>query len=310
MSTANKQYKDRVFKFIFGNPEHKEWTLSLYNALNGSHFTNPEDIEFNTIEDAVYMSMKNDLSFIIAFILNIWEHQSSFSPNIPLRILLYFAHVLEKFLAHRKAYRYGSSIVRLPRPSFICFYNGLDEQPDEVILKLSDAFDNGDKEPEIELKVRMININYGHSKALMDKCRPLYEYSWFIDAIRRHQKITVALEPAIDAAIDEMPDDFLLKKFLVRHRAEVKGMYLTEWDEEEARAVWREEAIQAAEEARTKALVEGRAEGREEGLNDANNRVASDMLKKNYPLDAIMDISKLSKSAILNIAKTLGVAVM
>ena len=302
MSSANKQHKDRVFKFIFGNPEHKEWTLSLYNALTGSEFTNPDDVVFNTIDDAVYMGMKNDLSFIIALVLNIWEHQSSFNPNIPLRVFLYLAHILEKYLADKQAYRYGSSLVKIPRPKFVCFYNGTADQPDEVILKLSDAFESDEEakreEPELELKVRMLNINYGHNRALMEKCRPMIEYSWFIDAIRRHKEVLGDLEAAIDAAIDEMPEDFLLKKFLVLHRAEVKGMYLTEWDEEEAHAVWREEGRE-----------EGLKEGRKEGMKEGMMRVASDMLKKNYPLEAIMDISRLSREVILNLAHSLGVTV-
>ena len=86
MTEANRLYKDRVFKFIFGNPENKEWTLSLYNAVNGSNYSNPDDIQFNTIEDAVYMSMKNDVSFIILDEMNLWEHQSSFNPNMPMRL--------------------------------------------------------------------------------------------------------------------------------------------------------------------------------------------------------------------------------
>ena len=315
MPTANKQHKDRLFKFIFGNPEHKEWTLSLYNALNNSHFTNPEDVEFNTIEDAVYMGMKNDMSFILAFILNIWEHQSSFNPNIPFRILLYFAHVLEKYSAWNDTYRYGRNLEMLPCPKFVCFYNGLEEQPDEVILKLSDAFRNDGTEPDIELTVRMVNINYGHNKELMEKCRPLYEYAWFIDVIRKRQEVTGDLESAIDAAIDEMPNDFLLKKFLVGHRAEVKGMYLTEWDEERARAVWRKEAIEEGlAEGHAKGLAEGLAEGRAEGitkgLDDANRRVASDMLREKFPLSLIAKISRLSEENILSIAKTLGIAVV
>ena len=49
------EHKDRVFKFLFGNPENKHWTLSLYNAVNGSSYSDPEEIQFNTIEDAVYL---------------------------------------------------------------------------------------------------------------------------------------------------------------------------------------------------------------------------------------------------------------
>ena len=299
MSAVNEQHKDRLFKFIFGNPEKREWTLSLYNALNGSSYTNPDEIEINTIEDAVYMGMKNDVSFIIVNSLNIWEHQSSFNPNIPLRIFMYLAHVLEKYLADNDIYRYGGTLVNLPTPKCLCFYNGTDEQPDEKILKLSDAFVNNGLESDVELRVRMLNINYGRNEELMKQCKAMNEYSWFVDAIRRHKKVLKGLEAAVDAAINEMPNKFALKRFLVGHRAEVKGMYLTEWDEEKARAVWRAEGLE-----------KGRAEGRAEGITEDRARVASDMLKKNLPLSLIKDISLLSEEVILKLAENLGISVV
>ena len=315
MPTVTNKHKDRLFKFIFGNPEHKEWTLSLFNALNGTNYTDSEEIEFNTLEDAVYMGMKNDVSFIIAFVLNIWEHQSTVSYNIPLRISLYVAHVIEKYLIGNETYRYGRKLVKLPKPKFVCFYNGIEDQPDEEILRLSDAFDDDGTDPEIELKVRKVNINYGHNKVLMEQCRPLNEYACFVEAIRRHQKTTETLEAAVDSALYEMPEDFRLKKFLIRNKAEVKGMFLTEWDDEKARYYARKEAREdgleeGRAEGRVQGLQEGRKEGRKEGINEDRERVASDMLKRNYPLDAIKDISKLPEAVILNLARSLGIAVI
>ena len=287
MPDANKKHKDRLFKFIFGNPEHKEWTLSLYNALNGSAHTNPEDIIFNTIEDAVYLGMQNDTSFILLPVMSFWEHQSSFNPNLPVRFLIYAGGAYDGYLTDNDLYRYGKVLHRLPKPKCVCFYNGTQDQPDKQILKLSDAFENDGIEPDIEVKVLMLNINYGRNKVLMELCRPLMEYAWFIDAIRRNQRTMRNLEAAVDAALDEMPDDFLLKRFLRTHKAEVKGMYLTEYNEEKERRLEREE---------------GRAEEKE--------RVAADMLRGNYPLSAIMDISKLAEDAIRSIAQSLGIAVV
>ena len=219
MPDINKQHKDRLFKFIFGNPEHKEWTLSLYNALNNSHYTNPEEIIFNTLEDVIYLGMKNDVSFIIGFVLCIWEHQSSFNPNLPIRFLIYSGRLYDKYLTDNNIYRYGTVLHILPTPKCICFYNGTADQPEEVILRLSDAFRDDGIVPDIELSVRMVNINYGRGKRLMELSRPLEEYAWFIDAIRRNQQVMSSLDEAVDAAIDEMPEDFTLKKFLVAHKA-------------------------------------------------------------------------------------------
>ena len=322
MLTSNEKHKDRLFKFVFGNPEHKEWTLSLYNALNGSHYTNPEDIEFNTIEDAVYMGMKNDVSFIVAFTINIWEHQSTYNPNMPLRIYLYLAHLLEKYLLGSDAYVYGHKLVRIPEPKCVCFYNGTENQPEESILKLSDAYMTGNSKADLELKVRLLNVNYGHNRKLMEACSAMNEYASLIGGIRRQRNMKGNLEAAIDAAIDEMPDSFELKKFLLGHRAEVKGMIIAEWDAEKAYQYARKEGMEDGRaEGRAAGLVIGRAEGlaagreeglatgREEGIRENRERVASDMLKDNYPLSAIQKISRLSEEAIRNLASSLGITV-
>ena len=112
MAEVNREYKDRVFKFIFGNPENKEWTLSLYNAVNGSQYKNPDEIQFNTIEDAVYMGMKNDVSFIIRSEMNLWEHQSSFNPNIPIRFLIYGGRLYEKYISATGYFQYSKKLHR------------------------------------------------------------------------------------------------------------------------------------------------------------------------------------------------------
>ena len=167
-------YKDRLFKFIFGNPENKKWTLSLYNAVNGTDYDDPEMISFNTIGTAIYMRMRNDVSFIISFEMNLWEHQSTFNPNMPMRFLIYAGNLYDKFAATSVYYKYSSRLQPLPKPVCICFYNGKRDQPEKQVLKLSDAYDG---DGDIEVKVTMLNVNYGKNKSLMDKCRPLMEYA-------------------------------------------------------------------------------------------------------------------------------------
>jgi hypothetical protein len=292
LTEANRLYKDRVFKFIFGNPENKEWTLSLYNAVNGSNYRNPDDIQFNTIEDAVYMSMKNDVSFIILDEMNLWEHQSSFNPNMPMRFLTYGTQLYEKFTATSGYYKFSRKLQRLPKPHCICFYNGTEEQPEQQILKLSDAFGG---EGDIEVKVKMLNVNYGKNRALLETCQPLREYAWLVDRVREHQRVLQNLEAAVDASIDEMPDSFVIRTLIEAHRAGVKKMFLTEYDEEKMKEQERKEAF---------------ADGVDAGVAEANERVAADMLKKKYPLDAIKDISRLSEAHIRKLAKSLGVVVL
>lgn len=242
---VNREYKDRLFKFIFCNPENKEWTLSLYNAVNGSSYTDTEDLTYTTLEDAVYMSMKNDVSFLMADdTMNFYEQQSTFNPNMPMRFLIYAGMVYSKYIEENKNYRkYSKKQQTAPTPKCVCFYNGATKKEDKVILKLSDSFKDNST-PDIEVTVTMLNINYGHNNELIKACKPLEEYAWFIDKIRLVQNQGDSLESAIDIALDELPDDSLIKQFLTDNRAEVKRMCITEYDEERTFAEQREEGYE------------------------------------------------------------------
>lgn len=232
MPVVNREYRDRLFKFIFGNPDNREWTLSLYNAVNNSDYTDPADIKFNTIEDAVYMSMKNDVSFIVEDAMNFYEQQSTFNPNMPMRFLAYAGMAYSRYIEVSGKYRRYSTVQQYaPAPRCICFYNGVSEKDDRAVLKLSDAF-RGDTRADIDVRVTMININYGHNRELLERCRPLKEYSWFVNEVRVNRMSMDDLENAVDAALDKMPEDFVIKPFLMANKAEVRNMYITEYDEE------------------------------------------------------------------------------
>lgn len=284
MTEVNRVYKDRVFKFIFGNSENKAWTLSLYNAVNGSKHSNPDDIQFNTIEDAVYVGMKNDVSFIILNEMNLWEHQSSFNPNMPMRFFIYGCKLYEKYTETSDYFKFSTRLQSLPKPKCLCFYNGTAEQPERLEMKLSDAFGS---EADIEVKVHMLNINYGKNRELMETCQPLREYAWLVDKVRERQRELQNFEAAVDSAISEMPDSFVIKKFLISNQVEVKDMFLTEYDEEKER----EKLIK-------------------EVKLDVNERVATDMLLDGKPLMEILKYSKLSEDKIRQLAESLSVAVV
>ena len=255
----NRNNKDRLFVFLFGKEKNKAWTLDLYNAVNGSHYENPEEIEINTIEDAVYMGMKNDVSFILYDEVNLYAHQSSYNPNMPLRELMYLGKLYEKHIALDKARIYGSKVVELPVPRFVVFYNGTREAEDEVILELKDAFPAGiDPEmSDVQVRVRMLNINYGRNRKLLESCKPLMEYSWFVDHARKYSASKeYTLEQAVDKAVDEMPDEYQIKSVLIANRAEVKDMWLTEYDEEEVMQGFKEEGREEEREDLLRELLE------------------------------------------------------
>ena len=121
LGKINGEYRDRLFKFIFENPENREWTLSLYNAVNGANYDNPDDIIYNTIDDAIYMNMKNDVSFIIENTMSLYEQQSTYCPNMPLRFLMYLAKLYEKYVKVKNLYLYGKTLKKIPQPKCIYF---------------------------------------------------------------------------------------------------------------------------------------------------------------------------------------------
>ena len=227
-SYTNREYKDRLFKFIF---KDKVKLLSLYNALNSSHYTNPDDIEITTLEDVIYCKMKNDISFIIDDRLSLFEHQSSYNPNMPLRGFLYFAKHFEKYIVENEVDIYGSKLIELPTPKFVVFYNGIGMKEDRIILRLSDAFVTAKEKACMELEAVVLNINYGKNKKLMDSCRSLMEYSYFVQKVKdysqKHER-----DIAIELAVDECVKENILKEILIKNRSEVVDMLLTEYDEE------------------------------------------------------------------------------
>ena len=154
----------------------------MYNAVNGSTYQNPEHVEFNTIENALYLGMKNNVSFIIMSELHLWEHQSTFNPNMPMRFFIYTGRLYEKYFATSEYYLYSCTMQLIPKPHCVWFYNGTAEQSLSRVLKLSEAFSG---EADIEVRVTMLNINYGKNQKLMEACKPLSEYAWLIDTVRR-----------------------------------------------------------------------------------------------------------------------------
>ena len=278
-SYTNREYKDRLFKFIF---KDKEKLLSLYNALNSSHYTNPDDIEITTLEDVIYCKMKNDISFIIDDRLSLFEHQSTYNPNMPLRGFLYFAKHFEKYIAGNEVDIYGSTLIELPTPKFVVFYNGIGMKEDRIILKLSDAFVTAKEKACMELEAVVLNINYGKNKKLMESCRSLMEYSYFVQKVKDYSKIHERDE-AIELAVDECIKENILKEILIKNRTEVVDMLLTEYDEEKRiRIMTKQIEIerQRTEEANQRAEKERREKEKERQEKEEARQQAEDYKKQ------------------------------
>ena len=246
----NREYKDRLFTFIFGSEEHKEWTLSLYNAVNGSDYDDLSAIEINTIKDVLYMGIKNDVSFIVGTqTINLYEQQSTYNPNMPLRELIYAGHLYDKYVKSNDLNIYSESIVRVPLPKLVVFYNGLKENEDETTIELKDAFPKGTDadESDIQVRVRMLNINYGRNAEMLEACRPLLEYSKLVYDIRDGLSKGKTIEQAVNDVLDNMLDDSVLKEYLIANRAEVESMVITEYDEEKTMSLFKKEYLEQGE---------------------------------------------------------------
>ena len=286
MARINRKIRDTLFTALFGSPERKELTLDLYNALNGSHHTNPDDIEINTLEDVIYIDMKNDVSFILQDDLNMYEQQSTCNPNMPLRQFLYAAHSLESYIEVKKlsGKMYGSKRVMIPTPKLVTLYNGPAEVEDGV-LRLSDSFMNPG-EGDIEVIVHLYNIRPGNY--LPGKCESLAEYSQFIDACRRNGKgIT---NETVDDAIEQLPDG-VIKRYLRSQKAMVVDMLLTECNVEEVmeelKAQAREDGL---EEGRQQGMKEGLEQGLERGTIQGQVQMAHRMFTEKIPFEVVRKV--------------------
>ena len=197
----------------------KENLLLLYNAVNGRNYTNVEDLQIVTLENAIYMGMKNDLAFIMDMNLYLYEHQLTYNSNIPLRNLFYIADEYQRLVVQKSLY--STVIQKIPTPRFIVFYNGTKKVDDYNEFRLSSAYENPTDNPDLELRVTMLNVNDGHNLELMEHCRTLKEYAKYVARVRKYVTQNIPLEEAVTRAVDECIEEGILAEFLMKNKAEV-----------------------------------------------------------------------------------------
>ena len=256
-----RNYRDTLFRMLYRN---KKRLLSLFNAVNGTQYDNPDDLTITTLEGVLYLGMKNDVSCIIDMMMQLYEHQSTVNPNMPLRNLFYVSDLLQKYIYEEGIDIYSRKQIKIPTPKFVVFYNGDQEQPERKEIRLSKAFSANTGETNMELVVLQININKGQNEELKATCKTLQEYAEFTERAREHRK-EMELEDAIRTTIDECIRDGILKDFLLKNKAEVYHMCLYEFDVELHERVLREEE---REEGRLEGIREGRLAGQQEGMQN------------------------------------------
>ena len=290
MVKATKKYKDTIFRMLF---ENKENLLSLYNAMNHKNYTDADALQVVTLENAIYMGMKNDLAFILDMNLYLYEHQSAYNPNMPLRDLFYISNEYQKLVVQKSLY--SSVLQKIPAPKFVVFYNGTKEIEDVSEFRLSSAYECQTDDPDLELRVTVLNVNEGHNQELMEHCQTLKEYAQYVAKVRKYTSLgELSLEEAVECAVEECIKEGILAEFLIQNRAEVISMSIFEYNKDEEEKKLRKAEFEAG-------LEEGRKAGIEEGRIELLKQLIQRKLSKGKSIDEIAEELEESVTVIQNI---------
>ena len=277
---VQRNYKDTLFRMLFSD---KKALLSLYNAMSEKDYKDPDELKIVTLENAIYMNMKNDLAFLIDSSLYLYEHQSTYNPNMLIRSLFYISRELEKLTSGQTLY--SPKKVMVPTPRFIVFYNGSDTSWEREVVKLSDAYEQKTDHPELELLVTMLNINLGKNSDIMNKCQTLLEYMQYVEKVRKYTSI-MNISQAVEKAVNESIREGILADFLLKNKSEAVQMSIFEYDEEREMKLIRRDEREIGRE-------EGRREGREEGIRESLKYFILDNFEEQIPEEKI--VTKLQK---------------
>ena len=274
---VRRDHKDRLFCDLFSD---KQNALSLFNAINGTDYSDTDALEIITLKDVVYLTMHNDLAVCIYGQMGLFEQQSTINPNMPLRGLLYFAREYEGWLAKNQKDIYGKTLVRIPAPQYYVLYNGTENAPEQITYRLSDAFTIPAE--GYEWTVHVLNINPGNNLELLDKCEPLKDYMTLITLIRQEQAAGKEIAEAAAAAIDTCIAKNILRDYLIKHKAEVTAMILTEYNEKLREKTLHEEGME-----------EGMELGRQEATAAAIRKLMTGM---DMSADEAMDFLEIAEN--------------
>jgi len=300
---TNRNFKDSMFTRLFTDPA---LLRDLYCALSGAVLPSDVSVSINTLEKTLYMNLNNDISFEIGGkLIVLIEHQSTINPNMALRFYMYHSHLLEKIIEKKNLYTEKKMLI--PRPEFYVLYNGERPYPEEKILKLSELFERQinfgipeSAHPLLELEVKVININEGKNKEILNRCKELADYSAFVAISRMFKKDMKNDVEAINETVKICHKHGILKTFLEKHGSEVLGMVLEEWNLEDAKEVWREEAREEGlEEGREEGMEKGLREGREKGREEERKEIARNLFARGSTPDFILEITGLDIKEII-----------
>ena len=292
MKKHNRRYKDSVFVDFFSEDRTaKANFLALYNALHGTDYQSTAILKNIRLKQVLYMSFANDVSYLVDNkIIVLAEHQSTINPNMPIRCLEYIARLYEQFYKSKE--KYSRKQLAIPTPEFYIFYNGKQPYTTNSLLKLSDSFTQTHDEYALELSVKVVNINYDKASEILERCKPLKQYSLFVDAVRRN--IAVDKEHGFEKAIKECIQNDILREYLQRKSKEVLNMLIGEYDYDTDIAVQREESFDMG-------LAEGKSLGLAEGSHQKALETAKNLLQFGLSREKIAQATGLTQEEVESI---------
>ena len=265
------------------SPERKANALELYNALNGTDYDDPDALELTTLDDVIYLNVKNDVSFLLADEMVLWEHQSTPNPNMPLRGLIYFGRLYSAYVEAQGGNMYGARLIELPTPRYVVLYNGMQPRPAREVLRLSGAFPG--ENPSVEVTCEVVNVGSGCNPGVAEASPTLAGYVYLVERVRDYNGVR-GMPPAraVDAAIDECVSKGYLASYLERKRSEVRSMFMTEFDEEKQRALDRSDGYR---DGFANGIDEGKKQGIEQGIEQGVAQAAERLRAAGYDEEAI-----------------------
>ena len=283
-----REYKSDVFSMLM---EYPEYALDTYNALTQKHY-GLADIEIHKLNEGVLLSVRNDASFLVDSYLNLWEHQSTFNPNMPLRFLLYYSDLIANYIKDNKWDLYGKKRITIPTPKFVVFYNGLEQRADKEIFRLSDSYEHKCNDYKLDLTCEVFNINPGCNEDLLTSSKVLSGYTTFVEKVRLYDKEMDQLKDAVNKALEECIAENILADFFTTRKQEVLHVAVLDFTFEQ-----REKLI-----ARDN-FEEGVSHGIDQGIQQGITKVAENMLRAQKPLEEIADMTGLSMKSLKEIAQ-------
>ncbi|MCR4733242.1 MAG: hypothetical protein K5819_08510 [Lachnospiraceae bacterium] len=273
----NREYKSSLFADLFSDAKRG---LSIFNALMGTEYSDPGELEIATLKDAVFMNRKNDVALLVEMRLLMLEHQSTINPNMPLRGLQYYADSMDGYIERKQYNIYGKKRIKIPAPYYYVLYNGREDAPDREELRLSDSFEC--KTEGYEWTASFVNINTNHNRELMEKCPELKGYTKLVEYIRENIDQGMEKEESVDTAVDRCIEEGYLVDYLRQHIGEARGMLLSGFNQEIYEKGLREEGRE-----------EGKAEEKERAIiNMLDLGLSKEMIAEKYPMELIEKVLK------------------